>query len=521
MNTDNIYIDSNDITSAYDLCKNITDNDIKSRAVENVVAANIADRFFDKSLYSVDSKSGLHNLVQILEDIDISDIYINGAYVDVRMYEEGSSPSIPSSHFKNGILPVAYMFIKVSSELSNASLAGFILPEAVELSDDDYIRLDETSLVSIYDVETRFGGTADADTVSELEIFKFAEGTVEDRFDLYKRLILSKGARELLKKAFLAQSVFNFISPQLPQEELPSDEQAIIDAFDNFDEVIPEELGDEEAQPTNENYEYNTVASPSEYEEEFQEANDEQLESVQENVASDDSEQIDALFEQEQDTPEEHAPAKKKVSPVLIIALLIALVGALGFWGYTTYSQNQEQSVEEEITADELQGESGELPAEQPQQATSAMPVEDVNTVKSQQAKDEANSVQIPEIERNLDASVLVSNLKVDWEVPSGYASNAAAKRYLVKLGKVIQLNLKTELLLLTKPPISNRIAVEVKYNSSSQKFEPVGITASSGEKSVDDVIMQTVKKALNMRINANTSSFDRLQGNPVLIIHL
>jgi hypothetical protein len=150
-----------------------------------------------------------------------------------------------------------------------------------------------------------------------------------------------------------------------------------------------------------------------------------------------------------------------------------------------------------------------------------AMPIETVENNTKPKNTEEAASVSIPAIENNLDTSILVSNLKIDWEVPSGYASNTSAKRYLIKLGKIIQLNLKTELLLLNRPPITNKITVEIKYNNSSKKFETVGILSSSGEKAVDDVIMQTVNKALNMSISVNTDSFNKLQGNPVLIIKL
>ena len=149
------------------------------------------------------------------------------------------------------------------------------------------------------------------------------------------------------------------------------------------------------------------------------------------------------------------------------------------------------------------------------------MPVESVEAVTPKLDDNEGTSETIPAIEQNLDASILVSNLKVDWEVPAGYASNTSARRYLVKLGKVVQLNLKTELLLLNKPPITNKIAVEIKYNNGEKKFEAVGITVSSGEKSVDDLIMQTVNKALAMKLSVNSDSFNNLQGNPVLIIHL
>ena len=43
----------------------------------------------------------------------------------------------------------------------------------------------------------------------------------------------------------------------------------------------------------------------------------------------------------------------------------------------------------------------------------------------------------------------------------------------------------------------------------------------SSGEKVVDDLILQTVNKALAMNLSTNFDSFSKLQGNPVLIIHL
>lgn len=75
--------------------------------------------------------------------------------------------------------------------------------------------------------------------------------------------------------------------------------------------------------------------------------------------------------------------------------------------------------------------------------------------------------------------------------------------------------------MLLNKPPITNKIGVEIKYNRDSRKFEAVGITISSGENSVDALILQTVNKALAMNLSTNTDSFAKLQGNPVLIIHL
>lgn len=516
VNTDNIVIEEKDIAYAYNECKHISDSETKNRAVENIVAANVANKLLKDSPFSVDVESGLHNLATVVEELNISDIYINGAFVNVCAYFENSSPAVPAIHFKENILPSAYMFIKISSDLSHASLSGFTLPENIKQTNDEYFIVDESQLLSINDVESRFR-EAGPETITELEIFKFIEGSEANRFDFYKKLLTSKDARLTFIKAVKAQSVFNHIaySPEL-QNEL--DDQTIIDNFDNDSEVVFEELMSSEPTADTEgvSYEYNTVATPELNMEPEQNSTDDYSTDSDDNS----SEQIDALFNSEQENANT-VPAKKKTSPVMYI-LIVALLGALGLWGHSFYSQNSSsvtgEKSTENVAADETPKTDETKPAAQ---ESSAMPVEDVNTPQTKDIKEEPSSAGIPAIEQNLDASILVSNLKVDWQVPAGYASNTAAKRYLIKLGKIIQLNLKTELLLLTKPPISNKVLVEIKFNDSSKKFEPVGITASSGEKSVDDVIMQTLQKALNMNISVNKDSFDKLQGNPVLIIKL
>ena len=262
--------------------------------------------------------------------------------------------------------------------------------------------------------------------------------------------------------------------------------------------------------------EYSTEITPNnqqlieENEEAVNEANNENSES---------DEQIDSLFTGEQ----EGVPVskKKKSSPFLVTVLLITLLGAGCYYAYTKYSQQNELA---DLPPAQIADSESEIasPAAPEQPKEDAMPNETVNASAGSAVTEDASSVAIPAIEQHLDASVLVSNLKVDWEVPAGYASNTSAKRYLVKLGKVIQLNLKSELLLLSKPPISNKISVELTYDKAMSKFDIVGIKDSSGEKSVDEVIVRTIKNALSMSNSSNnTESFGKLQGNPVLIIHL
>ena len=666
MNTDNFLIEEREIEFAQNICKLISDANTRNRAVANAFGASIAEKFFDKNSYKVDNISGLHNIGQILDKFDISDIYINNSYIDVRLFFNEDELSVPKSHFDNNLLPVAYMFVRITPDLSNATVTGFIASENVDTTQDigGYYPIKEEQLVSFYDIEPLLVTKEDSYAVEEADIFAFLDGKIENRSAFIGELIASENGRLKFAKAVKAQYAFNFISFREEENtsneqelDLPNDDFAGIeeddlleldsnvqndslldepvnldDSFDMLDtaplEGVDElslegeadlvadtdletdtlsELGAEigendsliaeddnvsavdeldiidDTQSDNEEesgFEFSTVTTPSldtmgdnlddllnednsldinneivetKQEEEIQEQDtvqpqeevvvdtegvlDEEPEQViqesesTEDViepteeATDNTEQIDTLFNSdEQDLADENAdfvPPKKQKSSIKLLAIvgLLVVLGAVGYFGYNQFANQQPAEDDTNLVTDSVET---QQTAQQPAQSQEdAMPVETVENVAPKLATNEGTSESIPAIEQNLDASILVSNLKVDWEVPSGYASNTSAKRYLVKLGKIIQLNLKTELLLLNKPPISNKITVEIQYNSGTKKFEATGITQSSGEKTVDDLILQTVNKALAMNLSTNFDSFGKLQGNPVLIIHL
>ena len=665
MNTDNFLIEESEIEFAQNVCKLIGDASTRNRAVANAFGARIAEKFFDKDCYKVDDISGLHNIGQILDEFDISDIYINNSYIDVRLFFNEDELSVPKAHFDNNLLPVAYMFVRITPDLSNATVTGFIASENVDTTQDigGYYPVKEEQLVSFYDIEPLLITKEDSYTVEEVDIFAFLDGKIEDRNAFVRELIASENGRLKFAKAVKAQYAFNFISfndkdnaskeqePDLLNDdfvgiaeddllELDSNAQneALLeepanldDSFDMLDAAPLEgvdlsfegeadlvadtnletdtlsELGAEigendsliaeddnvsavdeldiidDSQSDNgeeSSFEFSTVTTPSldtmgdnlddllnednsldinneivetKQEDEIQEQDtvqpqeevvvdtegvlDEEPEQViQESESTEDviettdkvadnTEQIDTLFNSdEQEFADENAnfvPPQKQKSSIKLLAIvgLLVVLGAVGYFGYNQFANQQSSEDDTNLVTDSVETQQTAQQPTQPQEE--AMPVESVENTAPNVVTNEGTSESIPAIEQNLDASILVSNLKVDWEVPSGYASNTSAKRYLVKLGKIIQLNLKTELLLLNKPPISNKITVEIKYNSGTKKFEAVGIMQSSGEKVVDDLILQTVNKALAMNLSTNFDSFSKLQGNPVLIIHL
>ena len=277
-------------------------------------------------------------------------------------------------------------------------------------------------------------------------------------------------------------------------------------------ETIEAESSDDEldeiAVPTEENIENEVVEDVAQVEEaDIFEKNQEDIDALYNDIPTETAEdEMDNLYT---DKP-------KKKSKALPMLSLLAILGALGYYGYTKFvAENQGMpALPESQEVAKVQPTTNTKPQKE------AMPVETVENVKTT-TTNEGNAVSIPAIEKNLDASILVSNLGVNWEVPAGYVSNNTAKRYFTKMGKIIQLNLKTELLLLSKPPITNKIALELEFNKNIQQFSIKGITISSGEKSVDEVIVQTVNTALSHKLNTNMSVFANIQGNPVLVIRL
>ena len=715
MNNDNFLIEERDLEQARDICKYITDSDVRNRAVANVLAGNIAEKYFTE--VSVDTKTGLHNIAAVLKDLEISDIYINKCYVDVRLYFNDNELFVPKDLFDRNLLPLAFMFIKITPDLSGGTVSGFVLPEEIDTSKsyNGYYKVNETDLVSFYEVESILIDKQSAEFIDDIDskVFAYLDGTLEDVNGFYRELLSSEDARIKLAIAAKAQDTFaaikvtgNNTSEPSSTEQFndsgendltlsngfeassldiglePSDEVTNLDmdgsenislkeigtdsliepviSLEESDELHIEELepaedileetgGFEELQNfendttdsseisilqdnnftndsneelvqdeqddnitiglVNDNYsvdnmdlavdetaseyeeisiaendedaadlqivedynpaqavkeisepevnvsteqeatefEYSTEVTPSITAIEDQEVDVNNLEdmldeedtsinsSAEEANSSDGTEapedeeqspQIDTLFG---DASEEEAgdinnaevfkPKKTGVSKIIPIVGILAIAGALGYYGYTKFLPAPPSNLPP--APDSGQTKVQQAPAKEKPAAQDAMPVETVENVELPDTTEEAAAVSIPAIEQNLDASILVSNLSVNWEVPSGYVSNNTAKRYFLKLGKIIQLNLKTELLLLNKPPITNKIALELEYDKSLKKFKVKGITASSGEKTVDDIITHTVEQALDMKLRMNTNSFSNITGNPVLVIHL
>lgn len=247
MNNEKFLIENSDLELARDICKEITDAETRNRAVANALAADIAKKYFTE--VEIDTETGIHNIAQVLKNIDISDIYVKGAYIDVRLYFNDNELCIPKQTYDAGIQPIAYMFIKVNEELSGGMVGGFVTPSSIDTScsHNGYYKVNESDLVSFYDIEPLIITNYDEGLSNDFEerIFNYLDGTLEDTSAFYQALINSEECRICLKDAAYVQNVFNFVSrndnsqTELQQEDVPVDNAELTDISDDSNMLIP------------------------------------------------------------------------------------------------------------------------------------------------------------------------------------------------------------------------------------------------------------------------------------------
>ena len=244
MNNENFLIETEDLELARNICKEILDSDIRNRAVANALAADIAKKYFTGA--DIDTTSGIHNIAQVLKDVDIADIYINGAYIDVRLYFNDNELCIPQKTFDLGIFPIAYMFIKVGEELSGASVTGFVTPSSIDTScsHNGYYKVNESDLISFYDIEPLLVTNYDEGLPENFEeqMFNYLDGVLQDTREFYQSLLNSEECRICLKNAAYTQNVFNFISAAdnstektSPIQETSTEENSLSDSYSDAD----------------------------------------------------------------------------------------------------------------------------------------------------------------------------------------------------------------------------------------------------------------------------------------------
>ena len=387
--------------------------------------------------------------------------------------------------------------------------------------------LESSEIVELQEVGDDF---SIEDSIQEFDSFEdsVVVDNLSDNFDVnntdIKEQELSDSDVTLIEDSGIEEAEFNEdinISNEIPQDEAMNVEEVTGTEIDNNDDFsqFTEFDYSTEITPSIDTVE-NASYSDSDLDtitEDLLEASDKIAENQEEQEPSVENDNVynhlDSLYGKKEEKAVS-TPGRRGLSILPILCL--AIVGAIGYFGYTKFATQPKgviNSTENGINLEET--------ANPKNKTIEDMPIESVEDVSVNKQTNEGVSVAIPAIEQNLDAAINVSNLLVNWEVPAGYTTNTTAKRYFMRLGKVLQLNLKTELLQISVSPISNKVSFELEFDKKINKFIIKRIVASSGSKKFDDVAQKTVKKVLDMNFNINMNVFSNIQGNPVLVIKL
>ena len=233
---DSFIIDEADIEQAEKVCYDIEEAEVRKRAFANVLLAHLAQKFFDSS--SVDVESGIHNVSSILEKYEISDIYYNGAYIDVRFCFDDSNLCIPCEQKDFDLLPQAYMFIKIDKQLTEAEVLGFVYAEDIDFSNckNGYYWLKSEDLKSFYDIEKYLhNSNVDFENDLESEIIDYNDSEI-DLKSFLARLLNDHEARLMLQEAESAKQILKNISydelivdGKEPEQEQEQDSSGALD----------------------------------------------------------------------------------------------------------------------------------------------------------------------------------------------------------------------------------------------------------------------------------------------------
>jgi len=201
-------------------------------------------------------------------------------------------------------------------------------------------------------------------------------------------------------------------------------------------------------------------------------------------------EEIGELYQGQVEEPEfepvtSYRKAKKSGSGAFAAVLVFALAAA-GAAGYfykdmimeKFFASSQQESIPNELAT--------------PTEASVAPPVKIQKKKAQTEAQEMLNDIEEPV--QLLDSSVSVSALTVDCDVPSVMVNNHS-RRYLIKLAKRMQLQLRNALLIAGEQPLANKIVIDLVVDKDVIKYDR--ISSSSGSKKVDSIVSATSETVL------------------------
>lgn len=307
--------------------------EIRKRAFINVLGARLAMKYFFSEKIQANNIYSLYTIHNILESIDIADIYFKNVKIDVRLIFNENEIFIPKSHFTNNILPDIYAVFILKEDLSSAEFLGYFEPSSLDKTNQnkDFYFIEKENLAAVGDFKKfleKFEGKTqvevfeeDATHVENLFLSAIDKTiTQEEKLFLYKTLSASVSLRE----KFVEFENFELIS-----SKVKGDESILKDSF--LDIVGAQKVFEEDMAELEETIEAEQVLETIDEEEPFsgdleepeiiEEPIEEELEIVEDSLELD---EIEPLNENEE---KEDSNLGASIAEGAIIAGGVALAG--------------------------------------------------------------------------------------------------------------------------------------------------------------------------------------------------
>ena len=215
-NVDSFLITNQDINEAQQECAYIENASVRARMVANLYSVLGAKKFFTFLGGEVSTKNCLQNIQSIFSKNDISEIYVNGHRVSVRLNFEDYKLFIPKKHEKYGFITDIIMFVRF--EDFKIKVLGFLERENLYKlnSDNDnyYVRLKD--LKPIDKVKEFFYEEIVEENIDNLKnerikIIQYLLGKLQDKIEFFNLLSKSDYLRDAMIKYEIASKYYKLI----------------------------------------------------------------------------------------------------------------------------------------------------------------------------------------------------------------------------------------------------------------------------------------------------------------------
>lgn len=196
-----VKIEEEDLKDAKLSSMDFKDEVTKKRAFIDVLGTRLAMKFLFSKKINANNIYSLYTIHNVLEEIDIADIYFEGIKLDIRLVFKREEIFIPKSHFENNLQPDLYLILELKEDMSSVEFLGVIEPNNINKTNDnkDFYFVNHESL-TIPKSFKKF--LKDFNSVRNIE-------TSEEDIEKAQELFLSLADKEIsyLNKLFLFQQL--------------------------------------------------------------------------------------------------------------------------------------------------------------------------------------------------------------------------------------------------------------------------------------------------------------------------